>query len=565
MASILVADASHSNRLYLKLLLEMHGHHVYEASSAHTAMALFKQHRPQLTITEVALPDLPGAVLVSHIKSHSQEQFFPVFIITSEVSSTKVQELLKAGADDFLQKPFLEDLFLAKVESLLRNLDFYNDLRHSKEIIADLHNNLAWEHQSAERIFDKFVYGPRKSVPGLDVHISSASIFNGDVFLSSITPAGNILSLLGDFTGHGLPAAIGAIPVAETFYTMLGNGRSAKEILREINDKLKNILPEHIFFGCLLLEVNPKKRKAAVCNAGMQPALMFDGITQKAQQFPSTSLPLGVLPFQQLQIELETFLIEGHEHFVLYTDGIVEAPNADKEMFGVERLIQALQASDLDLGYLVDQAQAFSTTVEFEDDVTLVKLDFGTMIAASPTLRAKVFAERLQKPSHWQMQFCFSADQLQQTQRPVETLVDAISGVQPLLPFKEDLFVVITELYMNALEHGLLQLDSNVKQAPNGFLTYAQQKAERLAQLAQGQIEVKITQVPIDALEADIDIWVCHNGQGQADKTVTELDTQSEIFSGRGIKLVKALCHQFEFHQGGRQVRAVYRWGGAQT
>ena len=47
--------------------------------------------------------------------------------------------------------------------------------------------------------------------------LSPVSIFNGDLLLATRTPSGSLYVMLGDFTGHGLPAAVGAIPVAEVF------------------------------------------------------------------------------------------------------------------------------------------------------------------------------------------------------------------------------------------------------------------------------------------------------------------------------------------------------------
>jgi CheY-like chemotaxis protein len=560
MATILIVDPSNSNRLYLKLLLKMHGYDVLQAQNGQEALRLFDDCAPQLIITEITLPDLSGAELVQHIKTNSGEQFHPVLVITAVVGAQRVQGILQAGADDFLQKPFVEELFLAKVDSLLRNLAFYNDLRKSKELLAQVHANLAWEHQSAQRIFDKFVYGPRQSVPGLTVHISAASIFNGDVFFSSVTPSGHVVTLLGDFTGHGLPAAIGAIPVAEVFYTMLAHGRNTKEILLEINHKLKGILPDHIFFSCLVVEVNPRKRKAHVFNGGMQPILLFDGITRHVRRLASTSLPLGVVDSDQLYLELETLVLEGHEQFVFYTDGVVEAANDQGEMFGLERLVGSLQSQKLDLSTLVSQAQAFCGNSEFDDDVSIVKLDIGRVIERTEMLTARVLSEQLLEPSDWKMAFEFEASQIRQAEKAVEAVVDAISGIQPLVPFKDDLFMVITELYMNALEHGLLCLDSATKQRPSGFLHYAQQKAKRLADLNTGAIGIEVKQVPVSEVQADVCITVTHTGQGVSDAPLAQPDSEAHRYAGRGIKLMRSLCRTFTFEEQGRKVTAIYRW-----
>ena len=75
------------------------------------------------------------------------------------------------------------------------------------------------------------------------------SIFNGDLLLATRTPSGSMYVMLGDFTGHGLPAAIGAIPVAEVFYGMANKGFSIAAIVAETNRKLRAILPTEVFFS----------------------------------------------------------------------------------------------------------------------------------------------------------------------------------------------------------------------------------------------------------------------------------------------------------------------------
>ena len=47
--------------------------------------------------------------------------------------------------------------------------------------------------------------------------MSPMALFNGDVLLADISPTGSLMVLLGDFTGHGLPAAIGSMPLASIF------------------------------------------------------------------------------------------------------------------------------------------------------------------------------------------------------------------------------------------------------------------------------------------------------------------------------------------------------------
>ena len=77
------------------------------------------------------------------------------------------------------------------------------------------------------------------------------------------------LVFLGDFTGHGLPAAIGAMPVAEIFYGMAAKGFGAPDVLREINRKLRRILPVGMFCCGLMVEADFKHNSLRVWNGGL--------------------------------------------------------------------------------------------------------------------------------------------------------------------------------------------------------------------------------------------------------------------------------------------------------
>ena len=83
--------------------------------------------------------------------------------------------------------------------------------------------------------------------------------------------------MTGDFTGHGLLAALGAMPVSEVFRAMTKKGFSPEEILTGINKKLKSMLPVGMFFGAQLVVVNHDLEHVRVFNAGMTDVIIVDG------------------------------------------------------------------------------------------------------------------------------------------------------------------------------------------------------------------------------------------------------------------------------------------------
>jgi len=581
MPSILVVDPSESNRLFLKLLLESHDYHVIESNSGEQGAKFFEEYSPDLIIAEQNLPFMSGLDFVTRIKQHEAktDRFTPIFIVTASDDIRATEKMLAAGANDFLQKPYLESLLIAKLASLFHTIDIYEALRASKKSVAELNKELEMEQYAAEKIFDKFVNGPVAKVVGVNAKLSSASIFNGDVFLSAIAPSGNLFTLLGDFTGHGLPAAIGAIPVAESFYSMVQKGLSLQMIVKVINDKLKAFLPVHIFFGCIAVEVSPNRKSLRILNAGMQPALVLNPKTREVTEFSSSIVPLGVLASANLNTDFQMMSVDGSEFVVFYSDGVVEAKNDQDEMFGVERVKETLLNHSVDLEYLFQTSKAFAAGEAFDDDVSLICIDVKKVLLAPEQANADGL-ERVAIPvdvGSWKKHFCFDSISLKSSDRIVETIVESIMLTLPIIKHKEALFIIVAELMSNMVEHGILKLDSKLKQEKNGHSKYLQKKQLGLESLTDIKLSILVEHEPVisdlKTVAGRLRFMMAYGTEAcrfdeHLDKDMGEtfiIDESLNDFSkyyGRGNILLNNLCSKLIYYRSGEMVEAVFEWYG---
>ena len=93
-------------------------------------------------------------------------------------------------------------------------------------------------------------------------------MFNGDLVLTAPAPNGGVYVLAGDFTGHGLSAAIGSLPVTEIFYDFARRQRSIAQMAREINNRL-NTSCRWGCFCCTLLFIDAQGQRCMVWSGGM--------------------------------------------------------------------------------------------------------------------------------------------------------------------------------------------------------------------------------------------------------------------------------------------------------
>ena len=160
--------------------------------------------------------------------------------------------------------------------------------------------------------------------------------------------------------------------------------------------------------------------------------------------------------------------------------------------------------------------------------------------------------------SEWHYVTTFYADTLKRF-NPVPMVVNALMDIQGLQPYRESIFLVVTELFVNSLEHGLLSLDSALKHSPDGFAKYFELRQSRLEQLEQGRIKLIFRHQP-DGDGGELTIRIQDTGSGfdylQANSDLDSNDT----FSGRGLKLIRQICDSLEYSNEGRQATAVFRW-----
>ena len=100
------------------------------------------------------------------------------------------------------------------------------------------------------------------------------------------------------------------------------------------------------------------------------------------------------------------------------------------------------------------------------------------------------------------------------------------------------LHLLLSELITNAIDHGVLNLDSNLKESDSGFQKYSVQRAKRLDALESGWISVNAEWVSAELLR----ISVQDNGEGFDYESIANNEIDEHCLHGRGLLIVKSLC-----------------------
>lgn len=137
----------------------------------------------------------------------------------------------------------------------------------------------------------------------------------------------------------------------------------------------------------------------------------------------------------------------------------------------------------------------------------------------------------------------------------LEAVTEFINGHE----HRHALFTVLSELFNNALDHGLLGLDSRIKDSPEGFIRYFQERETRLAALTNGYIRVSFC-ARANCGHGWLQIRVEDSGPGFDYSHWVPPQNQEHLYGMRGLRLVKGLCASLHFEGRGNIARAVYTW-----
>jgi two-component sensor histidine kinase len=121
------------------------------------------------------------------------------------------------------------------------------------------------------------------------------------------------------------------------------------------------------------------------------------------------------------------------------------------------------------------------------------------------------------------------------------------------------LCVILNELFNNALDHGILQLDSSIKQGPDGFEDYLHLREDALRTLTAGSIDIEIENEMTDG-HCGVKIHIVDSGNGFDYSTTQNTSLEMAVLGqhGRGLALVKSMAHKLIFSGKGNEVTAYY-------
>ncbi len=222
----------------------------------------------------------------------------------------------------------------------------------------------------------------RSSLTGDDFRIGAltcpAKAVGGDFYDCFLRSENNVCIVMGDVSGKGISAAIFMAMAKTMIREKLRAGVSPATALIQANEELCAQNPEGLFATVFVAEMNTKTGDLCYANAGHNPPIILKDSSHYLN--PESGIPLGL--FEDADIVNEHITLQPFEGIILYTDGVTEAVNSQREFFGTERFLETVNGMKLDpnepeqilIRGISDAVKQFSESCEPFDDMAVLAL-----------------------------------------------------------------------------------------------------------------------------------------------------------------------------------------------
>ena len=542
MHTILIVDDVEVNRTLLRHTLNTFAeYNIIEASNGHEAIEKFEENTPDLILMDIMMPDLDGHQATSILKEKMGDDHVPVIFLTALQTEEELEKATLSGGDDFLSKPYDITVLSSKIISHLRIRDLTKQINIKNKSLECFNEKLIYEQGLVEHFFNTIIKNNFLNPDIIKYHLSSMSVFNGDIFLSIRGPQGGLYMIVGDFSGHGLTAAVGTIPVAMVFHKMVAENASVYNIAYEINSQLIKLLPDNMFFAASIIELNASGKTLSVWMGGMPEIYWFSKHDEFKGIIESQHMPLGILDNDKFDSSVQVFKMQPEDSLLFYSDGVNEAKNINNELFGDDRVKKTLlEGGSERFDDLLKQLDYFTKDSKQNDDITLVELTCKAIAAEENGDGKHLFKYFVP----WSISVLLSTNEIK-SDNALISLCEIFSGINYISKHTAILCTILKEVYSNSLEHSILNLESSDKKDGEHFAGYYARRDQAIEELEYAEIKFNFNFFSKDD-DFFLNIDVRDSGIGYQLNKSSDMDDE---LHGRGLTIIRAFSEECHFYE----------------
>ena len=356
--TVLIVDDSAAQRRIIAGFLTGWGLHSLQASSAKSAISLFKKHRPNIILSDWMMPKMNGLDLCDTLRQITPDLYIYFILLTSRSTKAEMLQAFQQGADDFLSKPIAAVELHARITAAARLLDTQRKLKlKNRQIKVALRKtqalNAAMDKDliAAQQLQTALIHNRHRRFGRFDIAalVENAGPVGGDLAGFFAIGATHIGFYIADVSGHDISAAMLTVRIASFFSAealsqniavkRLKTGqicpRQPHDILQSINQiMLKDVTTDH-YLTMISGLLDLTSGRLCFAQAG-HPYPILQAKEDRFHHIGRDSLPIGIL--QTARYQDHHLQLALGERLILYSDGFSDGIYDQNTKLGKERL-----------------------------------------------------------------------------------------------------------------------------------------------------------------------------------------------------------------------------------
>ncbi|WP_022851850.1 fused response regulator/phosphatase [Limisalsivibrio acetivorans] len=539
--SILIVEDVPTTLEFLKRLLERTFRNVFPARDGCEALEIFTREDIDMVLTDHSMPEMTGLELVGEIRKENPS--IPVIMITAMNDADFLIKAINMGITQFVTKPFQYQRIAEAVEACAKHLILENLKDKAKNQEIELlqyrekyHSRQQEQAKKKELHIIKNDLGSRKLVDKsgrewlFSVFHRSVDILCGDSYGIRRLNGNRVFAFVVDAMGKGVSASVTTVMTVSMLNHLVdemeGEGFSLQMLIDEFMDYIKKyLLPEEILCGSFLLFDFDNE---TLDTARFSMPKMFIRRVGACETPKSGNPPITK---HTREINYSRFSLGDVHSLIVYTDGLTDTDWALKG--NNARIIEESLCSARSLTEM-DSRLGISGKV-FEDDCTV-------LFVKKHTSEDFDWSENFEVPSR-------ISDIGELTGLVSSMLLDKGYSVRGT----EEFAAALTEILLNAHEHGNLAIGSAMKERLVGEGEFDSFVLERERNCD------KIISLRVSGYEENRNTPVCATvvDQGEGFSIENILKGSTGTFSGRGLKVVTEVAGELYFNSEGNEVTFI--------
>jgi sigma-B regulation protein RsbU (phosphoserine phosphatase) len=333
--SIVIIDDDFVSAVCLEALLKQEGYTIYKALTGPEGRQLVRAREPDLVLLDIQMPDENGLETCRKLKEDPLTADVPVIFLTGAEDLDTKLDGFKAGALDYITKPYQTAEVLARILVHIRARRMMKLLVASQ--LAQL-DRLA-KAQKAILVAPDALPQARFSPFYRPFHAAGGDFYE-------VLQAGDQIFdyVVADVSGHDADASLVTAALKVLLHQGCSTLSSPLDTLRMVNGALRSSFPEPLYLTLAWVRLNRNRKVLSAFLAGHPPVLHLDGSGSAPSPFGVAGDVLGM--FDTVEISEIHRPVATGDRVLLFTDGLIEMPSEGgvSRRLGMERLARAASA-----------------------------------------------------------------------------------------------------------------------------------------------------------------------------------------------------------------------------